>query len=64
MLSTGSRKRGGAVVVIALLSNSWISCPLIIVFCFFLAGPLAEGVGGIADMGVGGIVAEAGVRGT
>ena len=34
------------------------------IFCFFAGGPLPEGVWGTAVRGVGGTVAEAGVRGT
>ncbi len=49
-----------------LLSKPCISAPHIDIFCLFAEGPLADGVGGTADKGVGGcgIVADAGVRGT
>ena len=64
-LSTGSRNSGGAVVATALLSNPCISDPLILIFSFLNGGgPLPDGVGGTADRGVAGTVAEAGVRGT
>ena len=52
------------VAMIVLLSNSRRSFSLMSIFCLFAGGPVAEGVGGIVEDGVGGWgrVAEAGVR--
>lgn len=52
------------MAAIALLSKSGISFSLRSIFCRLAGGPAVEGVGGIADRGVGGwgTVAEAGVR--